>query len=117
MSTKENKEKKSTKTTKTRCKSLTVEGTKYRTKLTKKFLNRQTWNGFNESTIFSIIPGTILEINVKEGDKVQAGEILCILEAMKMKNNITCPVNGIIKEIKIEVGSRIPKNHVLMIIE
>jgi len=90
---------------------------KYKTKLTKKFENRTQYEAPNEDHVISYIPGTIVEIFVKEGQKVKEGESLLILEAMKMRNQITMPRNGKVKAIKVVEGDRIPKNTLLVEIE
>ncbi|MCU4175243.1 acetyl-CoA carboxylase biotin carboxyl carrier protein subunit [Carboxylicivirga sp. N1Y90] len=90
---------------------------KYKTRLTKKFENRIKYEDPNFDLIKSYIPGTILEIYVKEGDKVKAGKSLLILEAMKMRNQIAMPRDGVIKSINVVTGDKIPKNHVMIEIE
>lgn len=90
---------------------------KYKTKLTKKFKNRTPYEAPNPDHIVSYIPGTIVEIFVKEGQKVKEGKSLLILEAMKMRNLITMPRNGKIKAIKIVKGDRIPKGRIMVEIE
>ncbi|MBK3516970.1 biotin/lipoyl-containing protein [Carboxylicivirga marina] len=90
---------------------------KYKTKLTKKFENRVKYEDPNPNHIMSYIPGTICEVFVKEGQKVKEGESLLILEAMKMRNQITMPHTGKIKSIKVTTGDRIPKNHLMVVIE
>ena len=45
------------------------------------------------------MPGTILGVNVKEGDVVKAGQPIFVLEAMKMESDITAPVNGTVRGI------------------
>ncbi|WP_430811329.1 MULTISPECIES: biotin/lipoyl-containing protein [unclassified Carboxylicivirga] len=90
---------------------------KYKTKLTKKFQNRVKYDDPNPNHILSYIPGTICEVFVKEGQEVQEGESLLILEAMKMRNQITMPYTGKVKAIKVSTGDRIPKNHLMVEIE
>jgi len=90
---------------------------KYKTRLTKKFENRKQYEAPNFDHIKSYIPGTIVDIYVKEGDKVKAGKSLLILEAMKMRNQIAMPRDGVIKSINVEMGERIPKNHIMIEIE
>ncbi|TRX71554.1 biotin/lipoyl-containing protein [Carboxylicivirga sp. M1479] len=90
---------------------------KYKTKLTKKFENRVKYTDPNPNHIMSYIPGTICEIFVKEGQKVKEGESLLILEAMKMRNQITMPHTGVVKSIKVATGDRIPKNQLMVEIE
>lgn len=60
------------------------------------------------------MPGAIIGVNVTEGQEVQAGEALLILEAMKMENIIKSPVNGVIEKIHVIKGQNVEKNHVLI---
>ena len=60
------------------------------------------------------MPGLILSINVKEKQEVKKGEILLILEAMKMENTITSPKDGIIKCIHIKSGGAVEKGELLI---
>jgi biotin carboxyl carrier protein len=94
-----------------------ITARKYKTLLTKKYLNRKPWVNPSAFDIQSIIPGTILEIFVKEGEIVQEGEPLLILEAMKMQNKIQMPFTARIKKINVEVGSRIPKDSLMIELE
>jgi biotin carboxyl carrier protein len=61
------------------------------------------------------MPGKILSIMVKEGDAVKKGEVVLILEAMKMENVLKAPNDVTIKSIKIAPGNNVEKNHVLII--
>ncbi|AGK62048.1 hypothetical protein Asulf_02089 [Archaeoglobus sulfaticallidus PM70-1] len=67
--------------------------------------------------IKSMLPGTVMKILVKEGDKVNAGNTVLILEAMKMENEITSPFDGIVKEIRVKSGDRVDTGDVLVVIE
>lgn len=98
-------------------KSLTVEGTKYRTLYTKKFENRKTWEEPDERKIQAYIPGTILKVYVEAGQQVKAGEDLIILEAMKMKNRISIPFDAKIKSINVAEGQIIAKDYCLLELE
>lgn len=60
------------------------------------------------------MPGLIVEIKVKEGDEVQKGDQLLILEAMKMENIIKSPGEGVVKSINIKTGDGVEKNQVLI---
>ena len=97
--------------------TLVIEGTEYRTLLNKSYLNRKAWKAPDPNLIFSVIPGTIVKLYVKEGQKMQEGEPLVILEAMKMRNVVRMPVDGKIKRVNVEEGSIIPKAHLLVEIE
>ena len=94
-----------------------VTARKYQTLLTKKYINRKQWVNPNPNDIQSIIPGTILNVFVKEGDIVKEGEPLLILEAMKMQNRIQMPFTARIKKINVEVGVRIPKECLMIELE
>ncbi|RYG39882.1 MAG: acetyl-CoA carboxylase biotin carboxyl carrier protein subunit [Chitinophagaceae bacterium] len=60
------------------------------------------------------MPGMVLEINVQEGDSVDAGTKLLVLEAMKMENVISIPAAGKIKKILVNKGEAVQKNQVLI---
>lgn len=89
----------------------------YKTLLTKKWLNRKKWEEPNPYLIESHIPGTILRIEIKEGEEVKEGQILLILQAMKMDNKITAPFSGKIKKINVTAGSKIPKGELMIEME
>ena len=63
------------------------------------------------------MPGTILEMLVKEGDTVEEDQELIILEAMKMENPIYATNNGTVKNIRVKVGDNVEEEAVLMIVE
>jgi biotin carboxyl carrier protein len=67
--------------------------------------------------ILAHMPGTILEIVVNVGDKVQVDDELIILEAMKMENPICAKVAGTVKEIKVKEKDKVGVNQVLMVLE
>lgn len=63
------------------------------------------------------MPGKIVEILVEEGAEINSGEPLLILEAMKMQNEIACPVNGVIKRIAIRPNDSVMKDDLLIEID
>ena len=67
-------------------------------------------------TIKSPLPGTILDIFVKPGDKVTVGQRILLLEAMKMENNIESDKAGTVTEIKISKGDAVMEGDVLIVI-
>ncbi len=95
-------------------KFLEIDDTKYETMLTKKFLNRKSYQTPNPKQLFSFIPGTIVELYVKQGDMINKGDKLLLLEAMKMKNMITASISGRIKKINVNQGERVPKAQLLL---
>ncbi len=68
-------------------------------------------------TVKAPLPGTILEIKVKVGDKVKLGDRLLVMEAMKMENNINSDKEGIISVIKFNVGDAVLEGDILIEIE
>ncbi|HWQ75593.1 MAG TPA: biotin/lipoyl-containing protein [Syntrophomonas sp.] len=67
--------------------------------------------------VLAPIPGKILEISVKEGQKVSAEDIVLILEAMKMENEVYCETDGVVEAINVKVGDSVAANDVLLIIK
>ena len=67
--------------------------------------------------IRALMPGRITSILVKEGDSVEAGSPLLILEAMKMQNEIVSPISGRVKEIRVQEGVAVKKDAILMAVE
>ncbi len=67
-------------------------------------------------TITAPLPGSILELKVKVGDKVEKGTILLILEAMKMENEIRAPFEATISEIRVKQGESVNVGEVLVIL-
>ena len=65
----------------------------------------------------SFIPGNIVKIFMKEGDKVKEGDLVLIHEAMKMENEMRAPIAGTIKSIGVKEGENILSNHLLFEIE
>jgi oxaloacetate decarboxylase alpha subunit/pyruvate carboxylase subunit B len=62
------------------------------------------------------MPGTVIRYQVNVGDKVKAGDIVVMLEAMKMENAIPAPADGVIKSVSFGPGSSVKKGEVLAII-
>ncbi|KAF5056347.1 Biotin-requiring enzyme [anaerobic digester metagenome] len=66
--------------------------------------------------IFAPMPGTILDVKVSEGQIVKAGDILLILEAMKMENEIVSPQDGVIAKVNSSKGSTVNTGETLITI-
>ncbi|MEA3316874.1 MAG: acetyl-CoA carboxylase biotin carboxyl carrier protein subunit [Bacteroidota bacterium] len=102
---------------KSRFNSLVIEGAKYKTYFTEKFKKREKWEYPNDNKIFSDIPGTIIKINVKEGDKVSEGDKMLVLESMKMKNKLLFTKSGTVKKIYVVKEQKIPKKFLMVELE
>ena len=70
-----------------------------------------------EGHIVSNMPGRVIKINYSIGDKINKGDVVLIVEAMKMENEVIANVSGIIKEIYIDINSQIANNEPLMLVE
>jgi len=60
--------------------------------------------------------GTIVKVLVAVGDSVEAGQAVCVLEAMKMENNITAEVSGTVKEVRVETGQTVGGGDVVVVV-
>ena len=62
------------------------------------------------------MPGNILKVNVKAGDKVKSGTVLVVLEAMKMENEIIAPKDGTVTQVLVSKGSTVDTGAPLVVI-
>ena len=69
-----------------------------------------------EVKIKSQMPGKIVAVSVKVGEKVEKGHCLIIMEAMKMENDIEAPMSGIVKEVMVEVGAAVESGAPLILL-
>ncbi|MBD3406556.1 MAG: hypothetical protein GF411_10620 [Candidatus Lokiarchaeota archaeon] len=70
-----------------------------------------------EGGVYPPMPGKITEVHVEVGTEVSSGETVCILEAMKMFNELKSPKDGIVKEVNIKQGSMVTPTDLLILIE
>lgn len=70
-----------------------------------------------EGELNAPMPGKILEVLVSEGDEVELGDPVAILEAMKMENELKAPIKGVISSIAIAKGDSLEKNALILEIE
>ena len=59
------------------------------------------------SAVEAPMPGTIVNVNVKNGDAVKKGQVVAILEAMKMENEIVAPIDGTVVSVDVEKGQNV----------
>ena len=69
-----------------------------------------------ETPVPSPMQGTILDVKVKAGDKVKAGQVLCILEAMKLENEIKAPSDGTILSVNVTKGAQVNSKDTLVVL-
>ena len=73
--------------------------------------------GHGRDEVTAPMQGTIVKAHANEGDAVKAGDLLVVLEAMKMENHITAPRDGTVKEIKVKPGQNVEHGTVLVVLD
>lgn len=71
----------------------------------------------NGNPVTAPMPGTIIKIKVRNGDRVKKGDVVLILEAMKMENDITAPADGVVVQITAAKGSSVSTGDILAVIQ
>lgn len=69
------------------------------------------------TTMKADFPGKILDIMVKEGDAVKAGQPVILLEAMKMENELASPASGVVSQIHVEKNAPVESGQPLLTIQ
>jgi acetyl-CoA/propionyl-CoA carboxylase biotin carboxyl carrier protein len=85
-------------------------------KAPKRTLGKLTGGGKAEGTISSPMQATVVKVLVAPGDSVVAGDLVCVLEAMKMEQPIMAPKDGTVESVGISVGDSVTGGHVLAVI-
>ena len=93
---------------------LIIDQTNYTTRLSRRFADRKPYKPPEPGKINSFIPGTVVEVLVSDGDEVQAGDDILILDAMKMKNRLKSHVAGRVSCVNVKPGDRVTKGTVLV---
>ncbi len=97
--------------------TLVIEGTRYKTLLNKKYENRKFWKKIDQKKVYAFIPGTVVKLYVKKGQKVKKGDSLLLLEAMKMRNIIGAPRDGVVKKLNVKEGEKLYKDQLMVELE
>ena len=66
--------------------------------------------------IKAALPGVVLKVNVSEGDSIEEGDVILVVEAMKMETEIKSPVSGVIKSVEVSVGDQVKNSQVLVVV-
>ncbi len=74
-------------------------------------------SGSSSLKVTAPIPGVILSLNVKVGDTVKKGDLLLVLEAMKMENSILAETDGVVKAVNVTVGQQVLQDSVMIEME
>ena len=67
------------------------------------------------TTVSAPMPGKVLEVKCKAGDAVKSGDVLLILEAMKMQNEIMAPADGTVSDVRVSAGSTVNTGDVMVV--
>ena len=65
------------------------------------------------NSVTAPMPGTILEVKVSAGQSVKKGDVICVLEAMKMENDIPAPCDGVVASINVQKGASIAAGDII----
>ena len=71
----------------------------------------------SSGAVLAPMPGKIMAVKVKVGDAVNANQVVAVLEAMKMENEVQTEVAGKVKEVKVKAGETVEGNQVLIVVE
>ena len=93
---------------------LNIDTSLYQTRLSDKFLKRKPYKPADPKIILSFIPGTVLEIYTAAGKEVKKGEVLMILDAMKMQNRLKSAIDGKVIRICVSNGDKVSKGAVIL---
>ena len=81
-----------------------------------KVISKPTASSGAAGAVKAPLPGTIMSFKVKEGDTVKPGDTVCVLEAMKMENDVKAMNGGTVKKILVNVGDAVLEGNDIMII-
>jgi propionyl-CoA carboxylase alpha chain len=67
-------------------------------------------------SLLAPMPGTVVRVAVEKGAEVAAGDVVLVLEAMKMQHSVTAPTAGTVTEIDVELGAQVAAGEVLAVV-
>lgn len=88
-----------------------INGAEFVLKRTDVLLSKEDYfiseEGPGENSLFAPMPGKVIKVNVKAGDKVKRGAVLLVVEAMKMENNIVALTDAVVENVNVVTGERV----------
>ncbi len=73
--------------------------------------------GAGQGQVRTPVPGAVVRIPVSVGQAVHKGQVLIVVEAMKMENEFKSPIDGVVSEIKVQAGTPVEANALLLVVE
>lgn len=70
-----------------------------------------------KGVVTAALPGRVVSMKVKMGDSIKVGDALCVLEAMKMENEIMAPMAGVVREIMVSEGDFVDRGQALLLVK
>jgi biotin carboxyl carrier protein len=104
------------------CYEVLVQGTLYRVNVEDERMRRlaQAARGFappsGEIAIKAPMPGLVIEVPVKKGQAVESGDVLVVLESMKMENELRAPRAGVVSQVRVQSGQSVEQHETLVAI-
>ena len=93
---------------------LVVDDTRYETEIPEGYISEGKKESDNPGDVCAIIPGVIVDIKVRKDQSVAAGDVVIILEAMKMYNDIEAEIDGTVSEILVSKGDKVAKGQLMI---
>ena len=73
-------------------------------------------SGLAEGALVAPMPGTVVRVDVAEGDAVTAGQVLVVLEAMKMEHAVRAPLDGVVEQVAVAAGQQVESETLLAVV-
>ena len=73
-------------------------------------------SGLAEGALVAPMPGTVVRVDVAEGDAVTAGQVLVVLEAMKMEHSVRAPIDGVVEQVAVTAGQQVESETLLAVV-
>ena len=93
---------------------LLIDDTIYETEVPERYIGKGKKETAGSGEIRAVIPGVIVAVKVRKGRKVTAGDVVIVLEAMKMYNDIEAETDGKIADILVSEGDKVAKNQLMI---
>ena len=94
--------------------SLLIDDTRYETEIPEGYIREGKKEVINPGDIRAIIPGSIVDIKVRKDQQIAAGDVVIVLEAMKMYNDIEAESDGKVAEILVSKGDKVAKGQLMI---